>query len=419
MIQSGTMKRLWILSFIVVLLASLMAAPVRANERAELLDRVNTLRAGVGVHPYTMNGALTAAAQNHADWMVASGIYSHTQTDGSSPVSRAASAGYPSRWVSENYYMGQMANVNSAMDFWINSPVHYRGMTNNQYYEIGIAAARGNGLTAYVLVFGNPNTSRSVAPASNPAGESSGGSSGAAASSGGGGAPPPPSFIIGRDEWGNYLHEVQAGQTLGEVVLMYGYGWADLQMFREINSLTEAEGRRLDIGDLVKVPPADGTWTPAPGTPSPTPFVPATETPIPEEPTITPTITPTDSAPYQFPTLTPVMLLPDPTATPQPTATHTASVTATPPQWAATTMTPSPTTTDAQAVAVVATTEPEAVVAARRSPEEEAAQASPSGAAESSSGGGLPMWLIVAVLAQVVVLIAASLEYIRRRPNPH
>lgn len=413
MIQSGIMKRLWIMSFVVALVL-LVASPARANEQGELLDRVNTLRAGVGVHPYTMNGALTAAAQNHADWMVATGIYSHTQSDGSSPVTRARAAGYPSRWVSENYYMGQMASVGVAMDFWINSPVHYRGMTNNQYYEIGIASARGNGLTAYVLVFGNPNTSRSVAPpASNPAGgEASSGASSAAAS---GGAPPPPSFIIGRDEWGNYLHEVQAGQTLGEVVLMYGYGWADLQMFRDINSLTEAEGRRLAIGDLVKVPPADGTWTPAPGTPSPTPFVPATETPIPQEPTITPTITPTDSAPYQFPTLTPMVLLPDPTETPQPTATHTASVTATPPQWAANTMTPSPTEPDA--VAVVATESPEVVVA-RRSPEE-SAELSSGGAADSSSGGGLPVWLIVAVVAQVVVLLVASLEYMRRRPNPH
>ncbi len=421
MIKFWTMKRLRFLTIISLLwLSSLLSAPTASTVQAqdvtgELLGRINGLRSSVGAAPYAVNGILTTAAQNHANWMVNTGIYSHTQSDGSTPISRARALGYPSQWVSENYYMGGMASVESSMQFWINSPIHYRGMTAPHYSEIGIATATGNGLTAFVLVFGNPSTARPVVPANPVSSNTSGGApAGGSAPQAGNPAPPPPSFIIGQDEWGNILHEVQPGQTLGEIVLLYGYDWADLGRVRDLNAMTEDEGRRLDIGDVIKVPPYEGTWTPAPGTPTVTPFYTATPSPEPGTPTEPPTAT--DSAPYEFPTLTPIMLLPvtespiptenkQPTTTPTSTSTPTATaINTTDSQsvaWAAATFTPTPT----EAGVVVA----QAQVSAADTSAEIIPPAAP-----PQDGNRLPVWLIVGVALQVGLLVLAWVEYARR-----
>ncbi|GAB4323278.1 MAG: hypothetical protein Kow00117_11820 [Phototrophicales bacterium] len=254
------MKRLIFLVFIFVVIL-----PVEGQDVAnELLGRINGLRASLGLHPYTLNGALTAAAQNQANWMVETGQISHTQANGSTPRTRAQAAGYASSWVSENIYMGNYATVDAAWQFWLNSPIHYRGMTSDHYYDIGIASATGNGRTAFVLVFGNPNTSVRVAPPitvpqSDPYNYLGNGSTADVNA-----VPPPPSFVVGVDENGNIMHEVQPGDTLGDILLIYGYTWDDIQRIRDLNGFTEEEGRNLAIGQIVLIPPWDATETTVP-----------------------------------------------------------------------------------------------------------------------------------------------------------
>src|SRR5690606_27731341 len=144
MIECAAMKMLRIL-----LLAALLGGSVATTTQAQdavsdLLGRINGLRASLGLPGYTLNSALSAAAANQAQWMAATGQISHTQADGSTPSSRAAAAGYGGSWVSENIYAGSNAGVSDAWVFWLNSPIHYRGMTNTNYQEIGIAAASGD-----------------------------------------------------------------------------------------------------------------------------------------------------------------------------------------------------------------------------------------------------------------------------------
>jgi hypothetical protein len=403
------MKRLCLILLTFTLLISNASAQ---DVVSDLLGRVNNLRASVGVAPYTLNSTLTAAAQNHANWLVETGQYTHTQSDGSTPITRARALGYPSQWVSENYYMGQLASVDSSMQFWINSPPHYRGMTAAHYTEIGIASARANGRTAFVLVFGNPSNARPVIPSSanSPSTNNSGGGTTGTTNNS---AVAPPSFILGQDEWGNILHEVQPGQSLGDIILLYGYDWSYLNDIRNLNSMTEAQGRLINISDVIKIPPYDGTWTPAPGTPTVTPFMTATLTPIPG--TATPTPSPTDSAPYEFPTLTPMIIgmdteTPEPTHTPQPSHTPLATETIIP------TM-----TEDATSVAwSMATFTPESENFPTLEPTltpfpmiDETIITPPS--APSSNSSSPPPWVFGAIGAQVMILVWASWVYARRK----
>lgn len=255
-------KRLLTGFTLVLLLVMAAAVPAQGQDVAsDLLGRINGLRASLGLPPYALNGALSAAARNQAQWMARTGQISHTQSDGSTPSSRAQAAGYPSSWVSENIYMGTNATAASAFTWWSNSPIHYRGMTNANYREIGIGWASGpafNGSTAFVLVFGNPTGYTSPRRSA-----SSGGQSSAAA-----GPPGLPPYVVGVDNNGYIMHEVQPGHTMGEIALIYGYTWDDLPEIRAVNSLTEEEARnRLEVGSILLIPPWEGTYTPTPGGP--------------------------------------------------------------------------------------------------------------------------------------------------------
>ena len=192
-------RRLFILLFVTSWLIAIADAQ---GVQADLLRRVNSLRQSQGLSGYTPHAALNAAAANHAGWLARTGVNSHYQEDGAGPKSRAANAGYSSNWVSENYYFGLNATTERAWNFWLNSPGHYAGLVSPYYDNIGIAAASASGRTAYVLVFGNAAGRLANSNASTDASAES--ASRAA-----------PSYVVGLDEFGNILHKVQSGDTLG------------------------------------------------------------------------------------------------------------------------------------------------------------------------------------------------------------
>lgn len=251
MLKLRTMKCRILIPILFVLLMPWPASVQAQDVAGDLLGRINSLRTSQGLHAYSLNGALTAAAQNHASWMAETGQVSHTQPDGSTPSIRATRAGYSSTWVSENIYMGTNASAGTAWQWWLNSPIHYRGIVSANNRDIGIAAATGPAGTAFVLVFGNPGGAAAAPPV-----RVSGGSQAAASG--------PPPYVVGVDNLGNIMHEIQPDHTLGHIVFMYGYGWDDLQRIRDLNELTEEEGRNLSIGGILLIPPAGGTYTPTP-----------------------------------------------------------------------------------------------------------------------------------------------------------
>lgn len=347
---------------LVFALIFLIAVPLSAQDGAgDLFNRVNALRAAVGRAPYSLNGALSAAAQQQAQWMIDTGSISHTRPDGSGPRARAQNAGYPSNAVSENIYAGSNASVDSAWNFWINSAIHYAGLVNPAYTEIGIGIAAGDWGRAYVLVFGNPNGYGYVAAA--PA-VSAGSSGGNANASSGGGAAAPPSFVVGLDEHGNIQHMVQPGDTLGDIALIYGYTWGDVPTMMQLNGMDDV--RDLAPGTIFLVPPKAGTYTPTvdPNTPTPSPT--ATELP----PTITPYTVATNT-----PTAPPVI--------------PTAGLDVSPPP---------------EVAQVVNTPEVAQVVSVPN----RAAAPDPQPRNNTST------WLLIALGVQVIVLIGAGVEFLRR-----
>ncbi|MCA9890910.1 MAG: hypothetical protein KC546_21180, partial [Anaerolineae bacterium] len=243
--------------FLAIFILFLLVPFVLAQDvQSDLLGRINTLRASLGRSPYSLNAALSAAAANQANWMASTREISHVQPDGSRPRDRAQAAGYGSTWVSENIYIGSDASANSAWTFWINSPVHYAGLTNTSYQDVGIAsAATGDGWWAFVLVFGNPGGAPAIQ-------SSSGGNNGGQSSAPSG----PPPWVVGVDSVGNIMHEVREDDTWGDILLDYGYTWDDLPRILELNGreFTDEGTRTIKPGDVVLIPPWGGTYTPTP-----------------------------------------------------------------------------------------------------------------------------------------------------------
>jgi hypothetical protein len=127
-----------------------------ADDVTWLLNQINTLRASLGLHPYALNAQLSAAAQQHSQYMADTCDISHMESNGSRPIDRARANGYTGNWISENIYSGSTPNPSGAWDFWMNSPIHYQGITHEVVNEIGIGAAYGScGWYSYTLLFGH------------------------------------------------------------------------------------------------------------------------------------------------------------------------------------------------------------------------------------------------------------------------
>lgn len=161
---------------LILLAISLYAPPstthAQGDSKTWLLNQINALRGQLGLHTYVLNGALGAAAQQHSEYMAATGDVSHTQSNGSTPASRAAANGYMGKFVSENIYGGSIATAADAWGFWVNSSVHYAGLTHSRNNEIGIGVAVGEYGTFFTLVFGygtGVDAPPAPAPPDNPA----------------------------------------------------------------------------------------------------------------------------------------------------------------------------------------------------------------------------------------------------------
>ncbi len=262
--MAAMMPRLLLFLALVTLEISSAAAQ---DTQSVLLARINSLRRSQGLPAYSISAPLNAAADNHARWMARTGKVSHQQDDGTGPRTRAQNAGYSSNWVSENIYRGLRASALDAWNWWLGSPIHYAGITSPNYDNVGVGSASGEFGTAYVLVFGNSLGRAPASPAS--AGQPPAGAN----------APAAPSFVLGLDDVGNIKHEIQSGDTIGNIALIYGYTWADIPYMLEINDMTLDDIRLIQPGSVFLVPPKDGTFTPVPATPTGTESARSVETP--------------------------------------------------------------------------------------------------------------------------------------------
>ncbi len=129
---------------------TLAGAPAGAD--GALLQGLNAVRPGCP--PIGADPRLSAAAQRHANDMLATGVGGHAGSDGSSPRARITAAGYTAPGSTGEIVFwgtGAAANPAAALDWWMNSPPHRNLIVDCGFTAAGVATARnGNKLTAVV-----------------------------------------------------------------------------------------------------------------------------------------------------------------------------------------------------------------------------------------------------------------------------
>ncbi|BBY03202.1 CAP domain-containing protein [Mycobacterium seoulense] len=109
---------------------------------AVLYGGVSGLRQPCG--PLTDDPRLRVAAQRHADDMLRTGLSGHIGSDGSSPRTRIAEAGYnrtPATGEIVYWGTGSAANPTQALDSWMQSPPHRAIIVNCAFTAGGFATA--------------------------------------------------------------------------------------------------------------------------------------------------------------------------------------------------------------------------------------------------------------------------------------
>lgn len=197
------------LRHIFLLVVLLFVGTGRASAQAgEIFQLVNQFRTSSGLPPFQWNDLLAVAAQNHANWMAATQIYSHTEDNGSTPQTRANAAGYVG-YVVENIVGGTNLTPQQGLVWWQNSPIHLNTLVSTRYSQAGTGFAVGGGQNFYVLVVGQPSD---APPATSPPTTIQ---------------PDTPSFvplieISSPDENGSIIHIVGQGHTLWAIAARYG-----------------------------------------------------------------------------------------------------------------------------------------------------------------------------------------------------
>ncbi len=117
-----------------------------------MLQRSNGIRGRVGLRGHRLNPALCQAAQNHAEYMAATGSFSHDTNLGY--VGRARRFGFRGN-VRENIGWNY-ATIDSAFAGWQGSGGHYAAIVSPETTEAGFGYAKSrNGQTYWVSVYGS------------------------------------------------------------------------------------------------------------------------------------------------------------------------------------------------------------------------------------------------------------------------
>jgi uncharacterized protein YkwD len=116
--------------------------------RADMLARVNAERRKAGVALLQPNPKLDAAAQRHAEDMLARAYFAHESPEGKTVRERARAAGYDWRAVGENIAEGQLS-IAEVMETWMNSPGHRRNILDKGFKELGVGLALGRSGDGY------------------------------------------------------------------------------------------------------------------------------------------------------------------------------------------------------------------------------------------------------------------------------
>ena len=127
------------------------------NEELAFVTLINNHRAANGNRPpLTLQNQLGAAAELHSQDQAATGISSHTGSDGSSIEQRFDRAGYQYSWWGENIYYGGPTAA-EAFNWWRGSTGHNDNMLSTNFTQLGIGRAQSpSGTWYWTTTFGRP-----------------------------------------------------------------------------------------------------------------------------------------------------------------------------------------------------------------------------------------------------------------------
>jgi len=140
------------------------SSPVTLSDlERRLIDRTNYYRAQNHCAPLAPSPPLAAAARAHSAEMAQNNYFDHPGLDGSTPITRAQRAGYPSAYVGENLAAGY-AQPEQVVDEWMSEQPpndgHRQNVINCLYTEIGVGYAEKTGTNFryyWTQDLGNPN----------------------------------------------------------------------------------------------------------------------------------------------------------------------------------------------------------------------------------------------------------------------
>ena len=235
--------------------------PLSAGSPLDVVNAVNALRASYGLAPYSISSILMATAQNHADYMAATGHSSHTGAGGSSVTERLLAAGYPlagdlslGGFRSENITSGnEDMSAEMAVTRWTGDSIHLNTMISPNLTEIGAGVTVNDGRVYYVIDCALPTTNGIP----QPAGTSIPGVPTAIPA----GGVIIPVVVATPNADGNLIHEVKAGQTLWQIAISYN---TKIDEIKRLNNLLDNEiypGSRLVIKTGVFLTPDLSTVT--------------------------------------------------------------------------------------------------------------------------------------------------------------
>ena len=142
------------------LVTSACAFTVNESNVNDVVTAVNTYRAKNGLSPYNVNAQLTQAAQSFSEDMACNKLFVHTGSNGSTPASRVAAAGYSASNVTENVY-GSFPPLTGqgAVSWWATDqtdPNHNLNLISTKFKDIGVGYSFFNNYGYYVIDFAAP-----------------------------------------------------------------------------------------------------------------------------------------------------------------------------------------------------------------------------------------------------------------------
>ena len=252
-----------------------------AQTANELAIAVNALRESRGLNALNVHPILMQNAQQHANYMAATGNITHLDAAGRRPFQRALAAGYSvagdlslGGFFSENILSGPGLSAQQIVDAWMSDEPHANTMLSANRSDIGAGIAYSDGYGYYVIDTGL-QSSRPIqyTPASGEVTSQD------------------PIVLSPRATStpladGSIEHTVRSGETLWTIAAAYGISLEQITLLNHIN-----RDRFIYHGDELVVrlaqtatPTTRPTSTPRTPRPTRTPTTPAAPTPPPQEP---------------------------------------------------------------------------------------------------------------------------------------